>query len=317
MWLELTSRCNLRCIHCYSNSSPDTSDPRTLEPETYISLLREARSLGCLSVQFIGGEPSLHPHLPTLIDEAGQLQYDFIEVYTNLVSLPSGMLDAVSRNGAAIATSFYAASAAVHDAVTNQDGSWAKTLRNIKRLVAGRIPLRVGFIEMDTNRDEYDDAVRLLNAHGVTNVARDHQRPFGRAEDRAPGDLNVGGLCGNCTSGNVCILPNGDVTLCIMSRELIVGSVYERPLRALLDDGALTAARSQLDQAWAEMADGPTAECGPNCKPSCEPVCNPRCSPNCSPCFPAGKCNPELFRGEGKDGNLTAWLHAPAEKEPA
>jgi molybdenum cofactor biosynthesis enzyme MoaA len=70
LWLELTNRCNLRCVHCYTDSHPGSGDRDLLTTGAYESLLRQAYELGCRRVQFIGGEPPLHPDLLRLLGTA-------------------------------------------------------------------------------------------------------------------------------------------------------------------------------------------------------------------------------------------------------
>lgn len=293
MWLELTNRCNLRCGHCYSSSSPEVEEPDPLQCDRYKAVLAEARGAGCSSVQFIGGEPTLNRDLPALIREASRLCYKDIEVFTNLVSLPGATLATMVEHGVSVATSFYGGTAAPHDAVTQQPGSWAKTLRNIRTVTDHNLSLRVGFIDTAKNRGEYDAVVALLAEFGVTDIGYDEERPFGRATQDETTTPDVTRLCGNCASGSICVLPNGDVSLCIMSRSSVVGNVRDQPLSVLVEGGDLGRARSELRQAWGEAL----TSCGPACSPNCVPSCNPRCSPNCSPCYPYGKCNPDLFRG--------------------
>ena len=60
LWLELTNRCNLRCVHCYTDSHPGSGHRDRLTTEDLESVLRQAYALGCRSVQFIGGEPQLY-----------------------------------------------------------------------------------------------------------------------------------------------------------------------------------------------------------------------------------------------------------------
>jgi uncharacterized radical SAM superfamily Fe-S cluster-containing enzyme len=59
LWLELTNRCNLRCVHCYADSGPHGYKLDRLVADDYRRLIDEARELGCDQVQFIGGEPTL------------------------------------------------------------------------------------------------------------------------------------------------------------------------------------------------------------------------------------------------------------------
>jgi MoaA/NifB/PqqE/SkfB family radical SAM enzyme len=54
LWLELTNRCNLRCVHCYTESHPLSGDRDILTANDYDRLMREAYELGCRKMQFIG-----------------------------------------------------------------------------------------------------------------------------------------------------------------------------------------------------------------------------------------------------------------------
>ena len=67
LWLELTGRCNLECLHCYADSGPQRPAYESMQLEDWKGVLREASELGCKSVQFIGGEPALYPNLCELI----------------------------------------------------------------------------------------------------------------------------------------------------------------------------------------------------------------------------------------------------------
>lgn len=83
LWLELTGKCQLECVHCYAESSP-TGTHGTMTAADWRRVIAEAASMGVRTVQFIGGEPTLHPSLAELIDYA--LLRDLgVEVFTDLV----------------------------------------------------------------------------------------------------------------------------------------------------------------------------------------------------------------------------------------
>jgi MoaA/NifB/PqqE/SkfB family radical SAM enzyme len=66
--MHLTPRCNLKCTHCYSSSSPDE---RALLPSALAKqAIRSAAALGYNTISFSGGEPLLIPELPALASEA-------------------------------------------------------------------------------------------------------------------------------------------------------------------------------------------------------------------------------------------------------
>jgi MoaA/NifB/PqqE/SkfB family radical SAM enzyme len=63
IWLELTGKCQLQCRHCYADSgSRGTHGSMTRADWTRV--IDEAVDLGLSLIQFIGGEPTLHPDLP-------------------------------------------------------------------------------------------------------------------------------------------------------------------------------------------------------------------------------------------------------------
>ena len=90
LWLEITGRCQLRCRHCYSESGPDKGHG-SMRTGDWRRVLDEAADLGVSDVQFIGGEPTLHPNLPELVLHALGRGLA-VEVYSNLVRVtdPSG-----------------------------------------------------------------------------------------------------------------------------------------------------------------------------------------------------------------------------------
>jgi MoaA/NifB/PqqE/SkfB family radical SAM enzyme len=61
LWLEITGKCQLECVHCYADSGPD-GDHGTMSTADWLHVLNQARELGIRAVQFIGGEPSRRLH---------------------------------------------------------------------------------------------------------------------------------------------------------------------------------------------------------------------------------------------------------------
>jgi len=66
--LELTERCNNRCIHCFINRPAGDASARRRELTTaeIKGILAEAAALGALAVRFTGGEPLLREDFPEI-----------------------------------------------------------------------------------------------------------------------------------------------------------------------------------------------------------------------------------------------------------
>ncbi|MFD7861384.1 radical SAM protein [Streptomyces sp. NPDC059783] len=68
--LEITSRCQFTCpSQCYAEAGP-TKGHGSMATSDWHRLIDEAAALGTSTVQFIGGEPLLHPGFPELVEHA-------------------------------------------------------------------------------------------------------------------------------------------------------------------------------------------------------------------------------------------------------
>lgn len=67
--LNITKRCNLRCVHCYAGSN--NAEPQDeLSTEELLRILDDLADFGSPVVLFSGGEPLLHPDIVRLADYA-------------------------------------------------------------------------------------------------------------------------------------------------------------------------------------------------------------------------------------------------------
>src|SRR5690606_8329085 len=94
LWLEITPKCNLNCVHCYAESTPFNPLESKMKYNDWCDVLNEAYNLGCRQMQFIGGEPTIHPDLIKMIEIAKTIGYEFIEVYTSGISINESMFKA-------------------------------------------------------------------------------------------------------------------------------------------------------------------------------------------------------------------------------
>lgn len=82
VFFHILTSCNLKCRHCYIN--PGQHGSKTLSLTTIRNWLRLfANRSKQANVVFLGGEPTLHPDLPRIIEEARALNYQSITVDTN------------------------------------------------------------------------------------------------------------------------------------------------------------------------------------------------------------------------------------------
>ncbi|MGH3922677.1 MAG: radical SAM protein, partial [Pseudonocardiaceae bacterium] len=124
--------------------------------DDWLRLIDDAAELGTQMIQFIGGEPTLHPALPELMDHALDSGLE-VEVFTNLVRVTPRMWETFSRPRVRLATSFYADGVDQHEVITGRQGSYARTKANIAETVGqqwGGMAVRI----------------RPVDAHGVIRI---------------------------------------------------------------------------------------------------------------------------------------------------
>jgi MoaA/NifB/PqqE/SkfB family radical SAM enzyme len=283
LWLEITGKCNLACSHCYADSGPMGSMHGEMGREDWIRVIAEAAELDCRELQFIGGEPTMHPDLRSLIREARQQGFMSIEVFTNATRLGRGLVHCLQEYGVDVASSFYSDDPYTHGRITGSPESWHRTVEGFQAVLAAGLSLRVGVIEMDENAGQVVRTKAFLNSLGIKKVRADRLSCVGLGELRmigkAAGPFDE--LCGQCWNGRLCVTLSGTVYPCVFARAFPMGDA-RTGLGSILSSKRLTLFRSQLRQVQENLRSG---DCNPDCEPNsdCSPhYCNPDfcCEPN-------------------------------------
>jgi radical SAM protein with 4Fe4S-binding SPASM domain len=269
IWLEVTSRCNLACLHCYGDcrSSPATD---RMDGQGWEDVMLQARDLGCSQVQFIGGEPLLKKDLFALIDFAVNKGYIFVEIFSNLTLLKKKHVPFLRDSGVHIATTLYSANPETHDRITGTKGSHVKTMAAINLLKDNQIPVRVAIIAMKQNQDDLSATVEFLHNMGVEYKLPDPVRPTGRgcSQEIQPRLLpaefsgriiearfwtnkhtfHFNRRYNSCWAGKVAVTAAGEVIPCIFARDLVIGNCLDKGLEAVMGD-------KRLKEFWALTKD--------------------------------------------------------------
>jgi MoaA/NifB/PqqE/SkfB family radical SAM enzyme len=262
LWLDLTRKCQLECLHCYNSSGPD-GNHGTMTRNDWFSVLDQAIRTGIEMIQLIGGEPTMHPDFAELVNHGLTIGLK-VEVFSNLVHIKPEWWELFQRPGMSLATSYYSDDATEHDGITRRD-SHRKTRANIARAVDLGIPLRTGVIAVNPGQ-RTGEAVIDLTAIGVKSVGTDRVRHFGRGQqEHACGDVSE--LCGHCGDGRAAIGPDGTVTPCIMSSWLKVGNVKTASLPDILAGKQMARAIATIPKLLKADPCTPGAECQPDAHP--------------------------------------------------
>lgn len=262
MWLELTQGCNARCLHCYTSAGdiPLLSQKEKLSISKWAKLIEDGAALGCRQLQFIGGEPLLFPGIFDLGQTAKELDYEFIEIFTNGILLDEEKIKRIRDLGIRIAVSLYSVVPGVHDEITQVPGSFQKTFRALTMLKEAQVPTRIGIIVMRQNQDTVSEMQAKLQEMGFNSTKTDVLRPTGRGSCRElfPTNKVIQTLAlltkpdfstseeqfyrhrywNSCWAGKIAVTSSGEVMPCIFARGHTVSNI-ENGLEEVIKSGGL------------------------------------------------------------------------------
>ncbi|WP_416985468.1 radical SAM protein [Streptomyces sp. T028] len=268
--LEITGRCQLTCPSlCYAKAGP-TEGHGDMTADDWKRLISEAAAIGVQKVQFIGGEPTMHPEFEILVRRA-LAEGLGVQVYSNLYRVRLEHWELFEHPEVSLATSYYSDLAEEHDRVTARKGSHAATRANIVQAVKRGIPLQVGIVEVFEGQRTAQAREELLGL-GVRRVNTDRVRSVGRGEVHVPSTKD---LCGGCADGRAAVMTDGTVTPCVLGRFLKTGNAKTEGLAAVFSG-----------QQWVDTAASiPRRTASSGCTPADSNDCDPANTEACDPAY--------------------------------
>lgn len=162
--LDLTMRCNLRCLHCYC---PQDVNKKELTFHEICRILDEITDAGCLWLLITGGEPLIRT--------------DFLDIYTH--AKKKGLIITLFTNGTLVTPkiadylkewppflveiSLYGGTQETYEKVTGVAGSYKECLNGVEMLLQRKIPLRLKTLVTTLNKHELQMMKRYAEERGL------------------------------------------------------------------------------------------------------------------------------------------------------
>jgi len=166
--LELTFRCNLRCVHCYvAHGHSGIAGQRELTAGEISSILDQAVDEGCLWLLLTGGEPLLRPDFQEIYLSCKKKGL-ILTLFTNGTLLTPQIADLLAEwRPFAVEVTLYGRTQETYERITGIPGSHARCLRGIDLLLERGIPLRLKTMLMTLNKHEVWDIKAFAEGLGV------------------------------------------------------------------------------------------------------------------------------------------------------
>ncbi len=265
--IEISSKCNERCIHCYIPSDEKTTN---IDPELFYNILEQCKKMNVLHLTLSGGEPMLHNNFCDFLRKCNEYEFS-VNVLSNLTLISDEIIEEMRAMPLlGVQVSLYSMDPNVHEEITQMKGSFEKTKNAILKLIDNDIPLQISCPILKQNKDCYNDVIEWAKKHNIRvgddytiiasynhttqnlrcrlsleeikkvisdKIANDAgfagqiAREAEKKQNMSPDDY----VCSVCNS-SICITEVGNVYPCAGWQGYVVGNVRETPLDEIWDN---------------------------------------------------------------------------------
>ena len=161
--LDLTYRCNERCIHCYLDHD-DHGEMNTAEIK---GLLDQMADAGVFFLTISGGEIMMRKDFFEILEHAHARTFS-IKLKTNGVLIRKKEAERIRALGVeSVQISVYSHRAEVHDAITKMPGSFRQTIEAVRLLRTVGLHVTMANVLMVQNAQDYPGVRTLANELGA------------------------------------------------------------------------------------------------------------------------------------------------------
>lgn len=181
--IELTKKCDLKCIYCYANAG--IPHIREMSTQKIKAIIDEASSLGAKIINLTGGEPLLHPDFFLISDYALRKRLNII-CFTNGMNITKDVATELANKEVSVCAKLDSLNNETQDVLTGVQDSLPKILKGINFLLSsgyghGSLSFSVNSVATRYNVNEIPAVWRWARERSIIpSVSRAH--PHGRAK---------------------------------------------------------------------------------------------------------------------------------------
>lgn len=166
--IEITSRCNERCVHCYI---PHEFKANCIDVDLFYKIVEQCKEMRLLHLTLTGGEPMLHKNFIDFLHICNEYNFS-VNVLSNLTLLSNEIIKEMKSNPLlGVQVSLYSMDANIHDQITQLNGSFEKTINAILKLVENDIPVQISCPILKQNQHCINDVRDWANKHKINLVS--------------------------------------------------------------------------------------------------------------------------------------------------
>ena len=184
LFLELTVRCNERCLHCGSRCGDVASDELTVEQyRTFLEQVKEDMTTKGKMLDITGGEPLLRKDFFDIMGAAHELGFEW-GMTTNATLIDDSVARDLKRTGMATISVSIDGLEDTHDEFRRTPKGYERAMNGIESLirVGGFEHIQVTTVVTHKSIKELDELFRIFNEMDIDSWRVVNMEPMGRAK---------------------------------------------------------------------------------------------------------------------------------------
>ncbi len=166
LW-EVTQKCNLRCIHCRADASPEKEEGKLIEGRDAFRLIDQLSEMGCPTLAITGGEPLLRKDLVEIVRYATSKNIR-TRIQSNAQLLTDDIASRLKEAGLySYGVGMDGSTPEINDKIRNKSGAFDKAISAIKLLKSKGLKVHIEFTLTRFNLHDLHNTLNLLEKLGV------------------------------------------------------------------------------------------------------------------------------------------------------
>lgn len=176
----ITKHCNLKCRHCFENSSPSIKTGN-IPLELLFDIFKQMDELNVRTLKITGGEPLSHPYITEILQEISKLRFECI-ILTNGMLLTPELINIIAKGNIKLGISLDGITETSHDFLRGI-GAYRILLTNLHKLKKTGIHFSITVSVNKKNSTELEDLAKfVIEDLGAQRLFVNQLKPLGRAK---------------------------------------------------------------------------------------------------------------------------------------
>ena len=176
LFLHLTNKCNLECMHCYLECGRKNEE---LSLNKIKEIIKEASDIGVEKIHFDGGEPLLREDFSKILNYTDKFSFK-TSMVTNGTNINEAILEKMKGKIDFLNYSIDGYGK-IHDKIRGKEGLFSKNINAIRKTIEEGINVNVWVTVNKLNRENAIRLIDFFEGFSLSKLAFFHLAPKGRA----------------------------------------------------------------------------------------------------------------------------------------